>query len=109
MTLLWRLQDAVGSRATLGLKDGRSWRIALPFRPTHLLPRLALDALCQALEPPLWHTLLSSHLLCPGARDYLISMPSSSHAAWQEATQCGYPTSLQPKENSRLRSVRDSG
>ena len=68
----------MGNRATLGLKDGRSWRIALPFRPTHLLPKLALDALSQALEPPVWHTLFSSHLICPGAQDDLVIIPSSS-------------------------------
>lgn len=68
----------MGNRATLGLKDGRSWRIALPFRPTHLLPRLVLDALSQALEAPVWHTLFSSHLICPGAQDDLVIIPSSS-------------------------------
>ena len=60
------MQDAVGNRVTLKLKDGASRRIALPFRPTHLLPRLALDALSQALEPSVWHALLSSHLTFPG-------------------------------------------
>jgi len=60
------VQDAVGNRVTLKLKDGASWRIALPFRPTHLLPRLALDALSQALEPSVWHALLSCHLTHPG-------------------------------------------
>lgn len=62
----WSMQDPVGNRVTVSLKDGRSWRIALPLRPTHLLPNLALDALCQALKPPMWHALLSNHLLCPG-------------------------------------------
>ena len=60
------MQDPVGNRVTVALKDGRSWRIALPSRPTHLLPNLALDALRQALERPMWHALLSNHLLCPG-------------------------------------------
>lgn len=64
--ILTFLQDAVGNRVTLKLKDGSSWRIALPFAPTHLLPKLALDVLSKALEPSVWHALLSDHLICPG-------------------------------------------
>lgn len=78
------------------LRGGECLRIALPFRPTHALPNLALDALSQALEPFAWHALLSSHLLSPGA-------PRSAWWSWSALQLVCQQLQGKPVQHQQLR------
>jgi hypothetical protein len=60
------LQDAVGDRVTAVYSDGSAVCISLPFTPAHPLPACAHEALSQALDPPVWHSLLCRSLTVPG-------------------------------------------
>lgn len=62
----WLEQDAVGDRVTVRFADGRAVRVALPFTPIRPLPGLALEALKEALDPPVWHALFCRFITCPG-------------------------------------------
>ena len=63
-------QGAVGDRVTVRFADGRAMRIALPFTPVRPLPGLALDALKEALDPPVWHALFCRFITSPGEPQY---------------------------------------
>ncbi len=60
------VQDAVGDRVTVNFADGRAVRVALPFTPVRPLPGLALEALKEALDPPVWHALFCRFITSPG-------------------------------------------
>lgn len=65
-------QGAVGDRVTVRFADGRAMRIALPFTPVRPLPGLALDALKEALDPPVWHALFCRFITTPGERLFFL-------------------------------------